>query len=302
VFDDHNKAEKTYEMLKNTQKTIILTKTHIKPRIEVAKNSGFCFGVERSIDCALKVKGPASSIGPLVHNQHVVDDLAKKGITVVEDHRDASHKTAIIRAHGVPKPVISDLKKRGIGVVDLTCPFVKKVHEYATELENKGYKVIVIGEKNHPEVEGIIGHVDDAIVIENPEQAKNLPNMDKIGVVVQTTQTFKNLEDTMHILKTKTDDIKLCNTICNATSERQEAASKLAKHSDIMIVIGGKNSGNTKRLKELCELLTITKHIESYHELDPEWFFDRKNIGITGGASTPPKIISLVRDHIEMIA
>lgn len=267
-------------------------------KVSIADNSGFCFGVKRAVDAALAQKD-SFSLGPLIHNPQTIKQLEERGIKAVETIDDLSKGTLLIRTHGVPGSVIKKAKEKGINVVDLTCPFVKKVHNYAIELQEEGYKVVVVGEKDHPEVEGIVGHVADPIVVENPEQAEKLKNEDKIGIVVQTTQNLKNLQQILEVVKTKTKNLKLCNTICSATTERQKVAIELAKDSDLMIVIGGKNSGNTRRLAELCSTLTETKYIESKDELKLEWFDNKSKIGIVAGASTPIEVILEVKDIIE---
>lgn len=270
-------------------------------KVELAEHTGFCFGVKKAVDEALSLKEKANTLGPLIHNPQVVEELEKKGIKKINNLEEADAPSIIIRTHGASDKLINEINSKGYKIIDLTCPFVKKVQQYAKDLEKDGYKVIIIGEKNHPEVEGIVGHVRNAIVVENPEQAKTLPKMEKIGVVVQTTQTLKNFQDIVSLLKNKTDNLKIYNTICSATAERQEVAIELAKRSDLMIVIGGRNSGNTKQLKELCSNITETKHIESHQELKPEWFKDKKTVGITAGASTPIEIIKKVKKTIEVI-
>ncbi|MFH1642236.1 MAG: 4-hydroxy-3-methylbut-2-enyl diphosphate reductase [Nanoarchaeota archaeon] len=269
--------------------------------VEIANHSGFCFGVKKAMDKALHLKEKANTLGPLIHNPQVVLELERKGVKKIDNLSEADASSIIIRTHGASEAQIQDLLSKGYKIIDLTCPFVKKVQDYAKQLEKQGFSVIVIGEKNHPEVEGIVGHIKKASIIENPSQAMLLPMQKKIGVVVQTTQTLENFEKIIKVLKSKTDNLLIHNTICRATTQRQQATIKLAKKSDLMIVIGGRDSGNTKRLKELCEKYTKTKHIESHKELRNDWFAGKKAVGLTAGASSPLNVIRQVKETIEMI-
>lgn len=267
--------------------------------VEVAKKSGFCFGVKRAIDWALKVGERCNTIGPLIHNPHVVEDLKKKGIIPVEEIDDIDSSTVILRTHGVSKKVIDELNKKGLHVVDLTCPFVKKVKDYAIELEKQGYFIVVIGEKNHPEVEAIVSHLKNVVVVNSVSDVGKVGERDKVGVVVQTTQTLKLFQDIVAELRKRYNELKVCNTICNATAERQEEAIELAKGSDIMIVVGGKNSANTNHLAELCDAIVETHHVQGADDLKNEWFKGKKKAGVTAGASTSTEIIKKVKKMIE---
>ena len=200
----------------------------------------------------------------------------------------------IIRAHGVVPQVVDTARERGLDVVDATCPYVKKVHVAAERLVREGYRVIVVGEPGHPEVEGILGHAgDNAQVVSCAADADALPLKGKVGLVVQTTQTAQNLAEVVASITPRVQELRVINTICAATSERQQAAASLANRCDCMVVVGGKNSGNTRRLAQICaDACESTYHIEEASELQAAWFTDAHHIGITAGASTP-------QEHIE---
>jgi 4-hydroxy-3-methylbut-2-enyl diphosphate reductase len=270
-------------------------------KVKLSKKHGFCFGVKKAIDCVLKLEGEVNTLGPLIHNPQFVKELAEKGIKPVSSIDEINSKTVIIRTHGIPDKIIDELNKRNINIINLTCPFVKTVQNHAKELEKQGYKVIIIGEKGHPEVEAIKSNLKDAIIIENIEEAKAIKNYEKIGIVAQTTQKVEYFLNIAEELKKHTKETKLINTICNATQERQEAALELAKEVDIMIVIGGYNSANTKQLTKLCEAIVETKHIETEDDLNKSWFKDKNIVGITAGASTPDSIIKKVKERLSFI-
>ena len=270
------------------------------PTIEIAAHAGTCYGVQRALDMALATAPQAEknaqvhTLGPLIHNPIVVRELAEAGVGLAETLDDAASGTVIIRAHGVVPQVIDAARDRGLTVVDATCPYVKKVHVAAERLVHEGYRVIVVGEPGHPEVEGILGHAgDDARVVSCAADADELPLKGKVGLVVQTTQTAQNLAEVVAVITPRVQELRVINTICAATSERQQAASSLAQRCDCMVVVGGKNSGNTRRLAQICaDACERTYHIEEASELEAGWFANAQHIGITAGASTP-------QEHIE---
>ncbi|MFH2028898.1 MAG: 4-hydroxy-3-methylbut-2-enyl diphosphate reductase [Nanoarchaeota archaeon] len=266
--------------------------------VKLAKQAGFCFGVRKAVDEALNIQGKANTIGPLIHNRYVVKELEKKGIREIDSLSDSDAPTIIIRTHGASDRLIHEIVSKGHNILDLTCPFVKKVQQYAKDLEKEGYKVIIIGEKNHPEVLAIADNLEDAIIVEKPEDVDGLGRFDKIGVVVQTTQSVSNFTNIISKLESKSDKFRIHNTICNATKERQEGAVKLAKEVDLMIIVGGKDSANTKRLTELCSKIVDTKQIESEYELDKKWLKGKEKIGIAAGASTPDSIIKRIKEKL----
>lgn len=276
-------------------------------QIVVAKHAGACYGVERALKlaraCAQESADAVHTLGPLIHNPIVVRDLEQTGVQLAETLDDAKSGTLIIRTHGVVPQVIEEASSRGLAVLDATCPYVKKVHEAAAKLVREGYQLLVIGEAGHPEVEGILGHAGgQAFVVSNTSELDGLELGRKVGVVVQTTQTAARLSEVVAALAPRVKELRVVNTICKATGERQRAAAELAEASECMIVVGGKNSGNTRRLAEICSALCArTHHIESEDELDASWFEGISTVGITAGASTPQEHIERVKARIEAL-
>lgn len=262
-------------------------------RIEVASHAGVCYGVERALKLAAhaaeSARGSVTTLGPLIHNPIVVRDLESAGVKGVQTVDEVESGTLIIRAHGVVPQVIDQARAKGLEVLDATCPYVKKVHMAAEKLVREGYQLIVVGESGHPEVEGILGHAGDAShVVSTPRDLDGVDLARKVGVVVQTTQTPANLAAIVSALALRTMDLRVVNTICSATQERQDSAAELASRADVMIIIGGKNSGNTRRLAEICmDRCPRTHHIEDSSEIQRTWFEGVALVGITAGASTP---------------
>ena len=273
--------------------------------IYVAEHAGFCFGVKRAIDMAeaslSDLKGPLFSLGPLIHNPQAVALLEKKGIRPIEDIRELDNGNLILRSHGVSPEILKLGKSKGLTIIDATCPFVEKAQHLAETLYHEGYKVIVVGDENHPEVIALVGWTEGtAVVVENSEDALKLPKYLKIGVVAQTTQTENNFQEVVEVLRKKAEDLVVYNTICLATRERQEAAVELAGQVDVMLVLGGRNSSNTRKLAKVCEGRgTTTYHIERAEELSPWWFNNRSRVGVTAGASTPVWIIEEVVQRMK---
>lgn len=261
--------------------------------IEVASHAGVCYGVERALKLAAhaaeSARGSVTTLGPLIHNPIVVRDLESAGVKGAQTVDEVESGTLIIRAHGVVPQVIDQARAKGLEVLDATCPYVKKVHMAAEKLVREGYQLIVVGESGHPEVEGILGHAGDAAhVVSTPHDLDGIDLARKVGVVVQTTQTPANLAAIVSALALRTMDLRVVNTICSATQERQDSAAELASRADVMIVIGGKNSGNTRRLAEICmACCPRTHHIEDSSEIQRTWFEGVALVGITAGASTP---------------
>ena len=275
--------------------------------VEVAQRAGTCYGVQRAIDLAIQAgrashgAEPVHTLGPLIHNPLVVKELEDERVLMANDLEAVSEGTLIIRAHGVVPELIDRAREKDLDIVDATCPFVKKVHLAAERLVRDGYRVVVIGEPGHPEVEGILGHAGtDALVLENVEQALRADISGKVGVVVQTTQTVDNFSHVVAVLSSRCKELHVVNTICNATSERQRAAAELSARVEAMVVIGGKNSGNTRRLAEICrEHCSRTFHIEQVDELESAWFKDVSTVGVTAGASTPQRHIDQVTAWLQ---
>ena len=267
-------------------------------KVEMAAKAGFCFGVKRALEMAERTVGnsPSVSLGPLIHNQQVVKRLAERGIHVVNSLEEVlTEQALIIRSHGVGPSVYQGAENKGIQVVDATCPFVQKAQRLAAESAQKGQQVIVIGDKLHPEVQGILGWAGkQAIPIQTLHEAKELPIYPKLAVLAQTTQLAESFEGIVEELKLHAEDLTVHNTICNATAERQKAAHELAQTVDVMVVVGGRNSANTQKLATICAELTKTHLIETADELELDWFKEATSTGLTAGASTPDWIIEEV--------
>ncbi len=264
-------------------------------KIKKAEMAGFCFGVKRAIELALKeaqVNSGVYTLGPLIHNPQVIERLKAKGINPFEISALPSDiKTAVIRTHGVSREINEYLNSLGIKVIDATCPFVKKAQQYAKLLHEEGYQVLILGDANHPEVVGIKSYAGpDAIVVSEPEEIVKLRK--RVGVVVQTTQPVEKLQRLLERAITLCKELKVYNTICNSTAQRLKETAELAGSVDVMLVIGGRNSANTTQLARLCESIGVrTYHIETADELRDEWFNGVESVGVTAGASTPDWII-----------
>ena len=278
--------------------------------IRVAKSAGFCFGVRRSVEMAEKLLAEterACSLGPIIHNEDVVRTLSERGLRVASSVDEIqSGDQVMIRAHGVAPAVYEALSERGAVITDATCPKVKMIHRIVREAAEEGRFVIVIGMRKHPEVEAICGWCGEHVVLENPAETadwmeKNTSFYDKmITIVVQTTQTSSNFTECCEILKKRCTNLRISDTICLATSTRQEEAKQLASECDAMVVIGGKHSANSLHLAEICsELCSNVQFIERSDELDPDKLRDAERIGITAGASTPAWIIKEVRNKMS---
>jgi len=259
---------------------------------------GFCYGVKRAVNIAQEnasADGMSSTLGPIIHNPQVVERLKTEGVGTIDDLAEMDEGTVIIRSHGVGPDIYAEAEKRGLNLVDATCPHVKKAQLSAKKLADEGYNVVIIGEKKHPEVRSIFEWSDGkAVIVETEEEAEALHSSARLGVVCQTTfsgDKFKKI--VMHLLE-KSRDIHIQRTICTATDQRQKAALELAAKVDMMLVIGGKNSANTTRLAQICAEKCLTYHIETAEELQDEWFDKIEKIGITAGASTPDWIIKEV--------
>ncbi len=269
----------------------------------IADHSGFCFGVKKAMETVerlIEKKQSASTLGPIIHNPQVVKKLKRSRIVATELH-DIKEGNVIIRTHGVGPDMIKQLELRSLNIIDCTCPLVKRVHKLAREISTKGYLTIIIGDHNHPEVEGIKSWCNgDVKVIESVEEAKNFYTSKKVGIVVQTTQTEENVKKIMDILQSKLNIDTFHNTRCKATLERQKSAAAVAANVDTMLVIGGKNSSNTKKLAQVCQNVGVkVYHIETAKELKKEWFKHIDKIGITAGASTPDWIIKEVISKMD---
>ena len=273
-------------------------------QILIAKHSGFCEGVERAYRIALKqakAGKPVFMLGNLVHNAQVVEKLQNEGIRIIKDLSEITQGTngiLLISAHGVAPEIYQEAKDLGLEIVDTTCPWVKKAQKIAKEIADEGRLVVIVGDKGHPEVKGLIGwSYGRAVVIEKKEDIDKLSlSADrKVGILAQTTQSADHFNQMVSELKEKIKNLKVFDTICGATSKRQDAAVELAKKVDLMLVIGDKMSANTKRLTELCtQTGTETHQIQTVAELNSKWLEGKEKIGITAGASTPDWVINEV--------
>ena len=271
----------------------------------MAKTAGFCFGVKRAVEQVYeqieKAKEPVYTYGPIIHNQQVVKDLEEKGVCVLnteEELLELSRGIVIIRSHGVGKSVYDILEKRNVTVVDATCPFVKKIHRIVQEQEKKGRRVVIAGNPDHPEVQGICGWAGEGtLVVSEASQVEKLPLLpgESLCFVAQTTFNYNKFQDLVEKFEKKGYDIIVLNTICSATQERQVEASRIASEVDVMIVIGDKKSSNSQKLYEICQKkCKNTYFIQTVGDFNPECVNSVRNVGITAGASTPKQIIEEV--------
>ena len=280
--------------------------------LTIAKSAGFCFGVTRAVNMVYeaieKENVPIYTYGPIIHNDEVVKDMEKNGVTVINDLDElSSHEKGvmIIRSHGISKAEYDRIKNCGFEVLNATCPFVSKIHRYVEDYSSKGYDIIIVGSPKHPEVCGIKGWADEkchVTIINSPEDAENYMknSTKKLCIVSQTTFNYNKFQDIVEIIAKKGYDITVLNTICNATEVRQTEARKVAQCSDVMIVIGGRNSSNTQKLFEICKNeCNNTYYIQTVKDLDITCFESIDSVGITAGASTPNKIIEEVQKNVR---
>ncbi|MGN0400851.1 MAG: 4-hydroxy-3-methylbut-2-enyl diphosphate reductase [Acetatifactor sp.] len=283
--------------------------------VRLAECAGFCFGVKRAVDTVyeqLKKGKTIYTYGPIVHNEEVVRELAEQGIRVLENRqaleglpaRENGEAAVIIRAHGVSEETYHLLEKKGLEIVDATCPFVKRIHKIVSQRGEAGDYIVIAGDPEHPEVEGIVGWCKGPVtVLEEPEEAEEFSAEEgvKISLVAQTTYNYNKFQDLVEIFEKKGYNVSVVNTICNATEERQRSAGKLAAEADVMIVIGGKHSSNTMKLYGICrEKCAQTYFIQTLDDLHLELPKDVRLVGITAGASTPNKLIEEVQNYVRI--
>ena len=274
----------------------------------LAKSAGFCFGVKRAVDTVYEQTGKKNvyTFGPIIHNEEVVKDLEKKGVFVIntlEELDDITEGTVIIRSHGVSSAVYEALQKKGVEIVDATCPFVLKIHNIVKQESANGKQIVIIGNEKHPEVEGIMGWSKTQVhVVDTAEKAQNL-QLDpqrEVCIVSQTTFNYNKFKELVEIISEKGYNIIIRNTICNATEERQTEAREIAKRVDAMIVVGGSSSSNTRKLYEICKNeCKDTYYIQTLNDLDMTSLGKADCIGITAGASTPNNIIQEVYTNVR---
>ena len=277
------------------------------PRVEVAAHAGACFGVERALqlvkDTRAQAQGAVSTLGPLIHNPRVVDELEACGVKAVAELEDAPAGTLVLRTHGVRPELEQAARARGLQVVDATCPFVKRVHKSVALLADEGYAVVVVGDAAHPEVQAIVGYAPGAQVVGSAADLAGLELPARVGVVAQTTLIKAQLDEVVAGLTARCREVRVFCTICQATAERQQAAVELAARASAMVVLGGRNSANTAHLASLCaERCARTHHVESPAELRAAWFEGCELVGVTAGASTPASQIAELVGALEALA
>ena len=281
--------------------------------VELAKTAGFCFGVKRAVDTVYQqieqYRGEKIfTYGPIIHNEEVIKDLRSHGVEVLNDEEElktADADVVVIRSHGVAKYIYDILEERGITCVDATCPFVKKIHKIVAEKSAEGSYIVIVGNGEHPEVQGIRGWAGEQVtVVQTPEDAERfeLPDKDqKVCIVAQTTFNYNKFKELVEIISKKRYDIVVLNTICNATKERQTEARQIAARVDAMVVIGDKRSSNTQKLFEICkEECLNTYYIQTLDDLDINQLRSVESVGITAWASTPNKIIEEVQNNVRI--
>jgi len=286
----------------------------VSKNVKLANHAGFCYGVKRAVDLSVKIKEdnpstPVYILGQLIHNTQVIEYLSSIGIHTIETIPEKLNGICIIRTHGVTPQTIQELEQKECQIIDATCPDVKRVQNKARSLAEEGYKVIIIGKPDHPEVIAIKAHADlcsenEAIVISSEEEVEKylstIKKSKKIGIVIQTTQTHGNFKKILPIIAEYSTELKVYNTICSATFKRQQEAMTLAKEVELMIIVGSKSSANTTHLAEIVSQIKKTIHIETEKELDTykDLINITSKIGITAGASTPGFIIDQVIERI----
>jgi len=273
-------------------------------KVLVAEKCGFCHGVRNAISVAEKILAEEKEVyclGPIIHNKDVVERLAKDGLRTVHKVEEIRSGTVLIRSHGAAPAQVAKLRERGLKIVDATCVLVKRVQHIAGELERDGYKVVIIGEENHPEVQAVVGCARDVIVIADESDLHKLPPNAKLGVVCQTTQDPERFGRMLGAMaRGSFSELKVINTLCREAIKRQESAVQLCRQVDIMFVLGGLESANTRRLAELCAKVNKqTFHLQNWSDLDTRVLSGKSTAGVTAGASTPDWIISEFVRNLE---
>lgn len=275
--------------------------------ITIAKEVGFCFGVRQAIEIARKAgkqHGKVAMLGDIVHNEQVVSDLRKLGVTVYDDvEKIPADRPVIFRSHGTTAKIWQRARTRGLTIIDATCPLVNEIHIAARDLEAEGRQVIIIGDPGHDEIEGIASQIKNPIIIANEQNAGQLQRIRKAGVVVQSTQCHENVNSILSVLITKINDLHIINTICKPTRTRQSQLRELAEKNDVMIIVGSFTSANTKRLTSIAKTINPNSfQIQGPEDIRPEWFKNAKSVGISTGASTPDEIVIKVSEKIGDLA
>jgi len=275
-------------------------------QIKKAKTQGFCFGVAITLKKAeetVAAGGAVTTLGHIVHNPQMVSEFAEKGLRNASSVDEVDLGTLFVRAHGLPVEVFEKAGEKGLTIVDATCPMVTKIHVQAEKLRADGYKIIIVGDPNHPEVKGTLSHVPGAWCIQTPDDIEKLPRASKVGVVVQSTWSGAGFTEIVQKLAAKYYEVRAVNTICTDTHNRQSEAAQLAKEVEVMVVVGGKTSANTKHLAELSMSQGARAyHIEGPDELEPQWFEGVQTAGLMSGASTPGWLVDQVEARMEALS
>lgn len=273
-------------------------------KVIVAEKCGFCHGVKNAIRMAEEIlaqEDDVYSLGPIIHNKDVVEQLAQTGLKTVSKVEDIHSGTVLIRSHGAAPQQLAKLKEKGINIVDATCVLVKRLQRIAEQFERDGYKVVVIGDENHPEVQAVVGCAKEAVVIADESDLHKLPANGRLGIVCQTTESPDHFGRMLGAIgRGSFRELKVVNTLCEEAIKRQESAVRLCKQVDIMFVLGGLESANTRRLAELCKNENSeTYHLQNWKELDRRMLFGKNIAGVTAGASTPEWIIGEFVKNLE---
>ena len=280
----------------------------IKRKIVLARVAGFCFGVKRAVEITQEARstqyGKLTTLGPIIHNEQVINRMRDEGIDTAPTLDLITEGTVVMSAHGVAPSQIAQARAQGLQILDVTCPFVTKVHRTAKQLYEQGYQILLVGDKCHTEVLGVVGAVEEiggsVTVISTPEEIGESELGKKVAIVCQTTQNSDNYARIVAAVCRTAADVRAINTICNATDELQDAAVRMARQCDVAIVVGGRKSANTQRLRTLCEAQGIPAyHIETADEIEDKWLDGKEVIGLTAGASTPDWIIEEVATHLN---
>lgn len=278
-------------------------------KITIAKSAGFCIGVKRALDIAVKTSQSNNNVfmlGDIVHNQEVIKTIKKSGIKKIKTLVRVSGDILLIRAHGAPKKTYQKAKQLGYKIIDATCPMVKEIHKTAQKYEKKGYQIIVIGDKKHAEVQGIVGQLEKKATVVPPSsklKKENFFKIKKAAIVVQSTQNCTRVEKMFTKLEKYIPDLKFINTICAPTRRKQEEIKKMPLSNDLILIVGSKTSANTKRLYQIAKKINPHTHwIENEHEINPSWLKKVKTVGITAGSSTPKRLIDSVFRKITQIS
>lgn len=275
-------------------------------KINLAQSAGFCFGVKRALSIALKTASTHKNVfmlGDIVHNEEVVNQIKEAGIKKINRLSKTKDTVLLIRAHGSAKETYSQAKRLGYRLIDATCPMVQEIHRIAQDAEHKGFSVIVIGDKRHDEVKGIVGQLQRRAIVMSPEEKifpSRIKRTKKTAIVVQSTQNFEKIASLVETLSHYIPNVKFYNTICKPTTTKQAEMKLLPRHNDVVLIIGSKQSANTKRLFELSKSLNKNSYwIQSKKDIKPGWFKDATTVGVTAGASTPDTTTKEVIEYLQ---